>query len=146
VVRRAELRGRHGRLDQAEALLGQAESHRLTLLVRSAIRLDRGDARGAAEEAERFLRRVGAADRFEQVPALELLVGARLALGDVPAARRAAGELERTAAAVGTAPLRAAALLAHGRLDADAAPDAARSLLEDAVDLFTECGARYEAA
>ena len=146
LVRLAELRRRQGRLDQAEALLAQAEAHRLSLLVRAALQLDRGDARSAAEGAERFLRRVGDADRFERVPGLELLVRARLDLGDLSAARRAVEELEGTAAEVGTAPLRAAALLARGRLDAAAAPEAARSALEDAVDLFVECGARYEAA
>ena len=146
IVRLAELRRRQGRPDQAEALLRQAESHRLSLLVRTALRLDRGDAQGAAEDAERFLRRMGEADRFERVPALELLVRARLALDDADAARRAAGELQETADVVGTPPLRAAALLARGRVDACADPDAARSSLEDAVDLYAECGARYEAA
>jgi ATP/maltotriose-dependent transcriptional regulator MalT len=146
IVRLAELRRRQGRADEAEALLGQAEPHRLSLLVQTALRLDRGDAQAAAEDAERFLRRTGETDRFERVPALELLVRARLALDDAPAARRAADELEATAHMVGTAPLRAAALLARGRLDAEAALEAARSSLEDAVDLFAECGARYEAA
>jgi len=146
IVRLAELRRRQGRLDQAQALLGQAERHRLSLLVRTALSLDRGDAQSAADDAERFLRRVGEVDRFERVPALELLVRARLALGDGPGARRAAGELERTAELVGTAPLRAAALLARGRLEAQTAPEAARSSLEDAVDLFAECGAGYESA
>ena len=146
LVRLAELRRRQGRLDDADALLAQAEAHRLSLLVRAALQLDRGDARSAAEGAERFLRQVGDADRFERVPGLELLVRAQLGLGDLSAAGRAVEELESTAAEVGTAPLRAAALLARGRLDAAVAPEAARSALEDAVDLFVECGARYEAA
>jgi ATP/maltotriose-dependent transcriptional regulator MalT len=146
IVRLAELRRRQGRPDQAEALLGQAESHRLSLLVRTALRLDRGDAAGAAEDAERFLRRMGEADRFERVPALELLVRARLAVDDADAARRAADELQQTAEVVRTAPLRAAALLARGRVEARADPEAARLSLEDATDLFAECGARYEAA
>ncbi len=146
LVRLAELRRRQGRPEQAEALLAQAESHRLSLLVAAALQFDRGDARGAAERAERFLRRVGKADRFERVPGLELLVRARLRLGDVAAARVAVEELEGISAEVGTSPLRAAALVARGRLDAAAAPEAARSTLEDAVDLLTECGARYEAA
>jgi ATP/maltotriose-dependent transcriptional regulator MalT len=146
IVRLAELRRRQGRLEQAEALLAEAETHRLSLLVRSAMQLDHGDARGAAEAAQRYLRRVGQADRFERVPALELLVRASIDFGDRSAASRAAEELEQTAAEVGTAPLRAAALLARGRLSAADAPGPARSAFEDACDLFAECGAVYEAA
>jgi ATP/maltotriose-dependent transcriptional regulator MalT len=146
LVRLAELRRRQGRLEQAEALLAEAEGHRLALVVRAALALDRGDHRAAADEADRFLRRVGPDDPFERVPALELLSRAQLALGDRAAAARSVEELERTAAAAGTGPLRAAALLARGRLDAATEPERARSALEDAVDLFAACGARYEGA
>ena len=146
VVRLAELRRRQGRRDQAEALLAEAEGHRLALIVRAELALDGGDGRAAAELAERFLRRVGEADRFERVRALELAVRARLALGDEAGAREALAELERTAAAVATAPLRAAALLARGRVDSRGAPQAARPALEDAVDLYRGCEAPYEAA
>jgi DNA-binding NarL/FixJ family response regulator len=146
VVRLAELRRRQGRPDQVEALLAEAEGHRLALLVGAALHLDRGDAPTAVEEAERFLRRVGKADRFERAPALELLVRASLAIGDRARADEAAEELERTADTGGTAPLRASALVARGRVAAETAPAAARSALEDAVDLYVACGARYEAA
>jgi len=146
VVRLAELRRRQGRPDQAEALLAQADGHRTAVLVTAALRLDRGDAAAAAEEAERFLRRVGSADRFDRVPALELLVRARLALGDGPAAKESCEELERTAAEAGTASLQAVALVARGRVNAEAAPEEARGALEDAIELFAACGARYEAA
>ncbi|MDX6628718.1 MAG: hypothetical protein QOH00_964, partial [Gaiellales bacterium] len=108
VVRLAELRRRQGQPDQAEALLVEAEGHRLALLVRAALYLDRADAPGAVEQAERYLRRVGEHDRFERAPALELLVRARLGLGDRSPAAAAADELERTADEGGTAPQRAA--------------------------------------
>ena len=146
LVRLAELRRRQGRPDQAEALLAEAEGHRLALLVRAALLLDRGDAPAAAEEAERYLRRVGERDRFERAPALELLVRAHLERGRRSTAESAAAELERTAADAGTAPLRAAALLARGRVEADGSPAAAQTALEDAIDLYVACGARYEAA
>jgi len=146
VVRLAELRRRQGRNDQAEALLAEAEGHRHALLVQAALHLDRGEARRAADEAERYLRRVGTDDRFERVPALELLVRAALTAGDREAAEAAAAELKGTAEAVGTVPLRAAALLALGRVDAARSPETARRALEDAVDLFDACSARYEAA
>ncbi|HEY3613051.1 MAG TPA: LuxR C-terminal-related transcriptional regulator, partial [Gaiellales bacterium] len=146
VARLAELRRRQGRPDDAEALLAQAEGHRLGLLVQAALSLDRGDARAAAETAERYLRRVGTLDRFERVPALELLVRAHVALGEQTEGRAAVDELAAVADDGGTAPLRAAALLARGRLDAATTPDAARVAIEDAIDLFDECGAAYDAA
>jgi len=175
-VRLAELRRRQGRPAEARALLDQAAGHPSAGVVRGALALDAGDAPAAAEAAERFLRRIGEADRFVRVPALELLVRARLAAGDPAAAAPAVAELEATAAAVGTPPLRAAALLARGRLEAvataggparGAAPasghggpargaalvpghggrlDVARAALEDAADLYEGSGARAEAA
>ena len=102
--------------------------------------LDVGDAAGASEAAERFLRRVGDADRFERIAGLELLVRARLELDERKEAASAVAELERLAAGVGTAPLRAAALRARGRLEGSA------ELLDDAAVLYAECGASYEAA
>lgn len=140
IVRLAELRRRQGDAQQAEALLGQAEGHPAALLVRGALALDVGDAAGASEAAERFLRRVGDADRFERIAGLELLVRARLELDERKEAASAVAELERLAAGVGTAPLRAAALRARGRLEGSA------ELLEDAAVLYAECGASYEAA
>lgn len=118
----------------------------MTLVVRAALALDRGDAHVAAEDAERFLRRVGDTDRFERVAGLEVLVRSLLALGDEERARVAVEELESIAADVGTEPLRAAALLALGRLEVAGNPSAAREALEDAVDLYTSAGAPYEAA
>ena len=65
--------------------------------------------------------------------------------GELGAAQAAAAELEATAAAVGTAPLRACALLARGRLSL-ADPGAACAALEDAADLLRAAGVRFEAA
>ena len=104
LVRLAELRRRQGRLGQAEALLAEAGAHRLALLVHAAIELDRGNARAGAEDAERFLRRVGEADRLERVSGLELLVRGCVGAGRSSPAASAVEELEQTAARVGTAP------------------------------------------
>jgi LuxR family transcriptional regulator, maltose regulon positive regulatory protein len=109
--------------------------------------LDRGDAGAGRDAAARFLRRIGPADRFERVAGLELMVRAAVARGDTGTARRAAEEIASIAEATPTAPLRAAALLADGRIAAasgEAAPAAA--LIEDAADLLQSAGARYEAA
>jgi ATP/maltotriose-dependent transcriptional regulator MalT len=146
LVRLAELRRRQGRPDAARALLEQADGHALVPVVRAALALDAGDAVAAAAEAERFLRRLGDRDRFQRVPALELVVEAQRALGGADAAERAAAELADIAAATPTGPLRAAALLARGRLDVDVAPKRARTALEDAADLYDRSGLRYDAS
>ena len=147
LARLAELRRRQGRTREAEALLARVEPHRFHALLVGLLALDRGDAATACEAAARFLRRVGEADRFERVAGLDLMVRAAVAGGDEAAARAAAEEIAGIAAACPNAPLRAAALLAAGRVAAAAAePAAACPLLEDAGDLFDAAGARYDAA
>ncbi len=146
-VRLAELRRRQGRVQDAERLLADSAGHRLHALVQGLLALDRGDAAGAADAAARFLRRIGGLDRFERVAGLELLVRAALARSDVETAREAAAEIGDLAAVVGTAPLRAAALLAAGRVAAaEGEADAAAAFAEDAADLYEAAGARYDAA
>jgi DNA-binding CsgD family transcriptional regulator len=146
LVRLAELRRRQRRFEEAEALLAEVREHPLASLVAAGLAGDRGDTRRGAEEAERYLRRVGEDDRLMRVPALELLVPARLALGRTREAQRAAAELEAIAESVGTPPLRAAALLARGRVEANARSELALATLEDAADLFRVSGVRAEAA
>jgi DNA-binding CsgD family transcriptional regulator len=147
LARLAELRRRQGRTGEAEELLVRVESHRFHALLVGLLALDRGDAETAFDAAARFLRRVGEADRFERVAGLDLMVRAAVAGGDEASARGAADEIAAIAEASPTAPLRAAALLAEGRV-AVAADDAASGcpLLEDAGDLFDAAGARYDAA
>jgi LuxR family transcriptional regulator, maltose regulon positive regulatory protein len=147
LARLAELRRRQGRTGEAEALLLRVESHRFHALLVGLLALDCGDAETAIDAAARFLRRVGEADRFERVAGLDLMVRAAVAGGDMASARVAADEIAVIAAACPNAPLRAAALLAAGRV-AVAAAEAATAcpLLEDASDLFGAAGARYDAA
>ena len=146
LVRLAELRRRQRRFEEAHALLTEAGGHSMVSLVAAALALDRGDASRGAEEAERYLRRVGTDDRLVRVPALELLVRARLMLGRTREAQRAADELAAVADTVGTRPLRAAALLARGRIEANARSELAPETLADAADLLRESGVRAEAA
>ena len=150
VVRLAELRRRQGRLVEANALFEQAAHHPLAALGRAELAFDRGDARAAAEAAERYLRRVPLHNRTDRVVALDLLVRALAATGDADGAKTAIAELQAIATVVGTVPLRAAASLAAGYValgpaSADRADDARRHL-EDAVDLFLQSGAPYELA
>ena len=93
VVRLAELRRRQGRLTEATALLDQVEPHGLALLGRAELAYDRGDCRGAAEQAARYLRRVPTHNRTDRASGLELLVRADVALGDLDGARNALVEL-----------------------------------------------------
>ena len=147
LARLAELRRRQGRTREAEALLARVEPHRFHALLVGLLALDRGDAASALDAGERFLRRVGEADRFERVAGLELVLRAAVACGAGATAREAADEIAAIAAACPNAPLRAAALLAEGRVAAAGAQAAvACPLLEDAGDLFDAVGARYDAA
>jgi LuxR family maltose regulon positive regulatory protein len=143
----AELRRRQGRWDEAEELFARVESRSLSLLGRGAIALDRGDATTATDLLERFLRRTPADNWNGRASALELLVRARLALGQRGGADEAAAELRGLLEQVDTPTIRAAARQTEGiLLSADRACDEARRALEDAVDLFLQAQAPFEAA
>jgi MalT-like TPR region len=146
LARLAELRRRQGRTTEADELVAAAAPHRFQMLVEARLALDRGDAVTALDAARRFLRLVGASDRFERVAGLELMVRAAAASGE-ECANTAARELAAIADATPTVPLRAAARLAEGRVAA-ASGDAAvaKGLLGEAVDLFALAGAKYDAA
>jgi ATP/maltotriose-dependent transcriptional regulator MalT len=146
LVRLAELRRRQGQLDEAEALADEAEPHSLVLFVRAALALDREDGAGAADLAERALRRVAPEELVERVHGLDLLLRAQAALGETEAAAVPLAELESIASVVGSTALRATAALAGGLIElAGGDADAARRRLEDAVDLYQESGAPFEA-
>jgi ATP/maltotriose-dependent transcriptional regulator MalT len=146
-VRLAELRRRQGRAEEAAVLLARCEHHRLHALHAGLLALDRGDVAGAADDARRFLRRVGLGDRFERVTGLELLVRAAVGAGDLQVAAEAVAELWEIAHCAGTGPLRAAALLAEGRWQAAAGHhERARMALDDAAAGFDAAGAPFEAA
>ena len=150
LARLGELRRRQGRIDEALSLFERSGAHPVASLGRAAIALDRGEIRSAVELAERHLRRLPKKNRTERAAALELLIRAYAAMahGDDRAhARPALQELRDIAAAAQTPPLLASAGLAGG-IVALAAGDAdtARRELEDAVDLFEQSGAPFEAA
>jgi DNA-binding NarL/FixJ family response regulator len=146
-VRLGELRRRQGRMDEAAALFDQVAFFRDAQAGRAALALDTGDATGAADWAERFLRQVPEEDRTQRANGLELLVRARAAIGDLDGARAALAELRTATATIGTDLLRAGAAFAAGVLAAaEGRAGDARRLLQDAVDLYGRSGLAYEAA
>ncbi len=143
----AELRRRQGRSDEAVALLDRAGPSTAGRLCRARLALDRGESARAAELADRVLRQLPPDRRLDGIPALELLVRARTARGDLDAAHSALEALQALAAQVATPPLRAAADLAEGVLAAAAGDhERATRCLEDAVDRYDGSGATFDAA
>jgi LuxR family transcriptional regulator, maltose regulon positive regulatory protein len=147
LVRLAELRRRQGRLVEAAELFEKCLPHPMASLGRGELAIERGDPRAAADEAERYLRRVPSRNRVDRVPGLDLLVRARTALGDLDGSKTALAEMTGIAAIVATIPVRAAVSLAAGTVHlADGDADGARRALEDAVDAYLQSGASFELA
>ena len=143
----AELRRRQGRPAEAALLLDEAGVWPGAQLCRARLALDRGEALLAVELLERLLRQVPGHRKLDRAPALELLVHARIARGELDVAVSALEVLREVGRLVGTAPLQACADLAEGMLAAAGGDhDRARTLLEDAVDRFQGSEAPFEAA
>lgn len=143
----AELRRRQGRSEEALSLLRQASASPSSQLCEARLALDRGQSLRAAELVERVLRQLPEHRHLDRAPALELLVCARVARGELDEARATLESLREIDRLVGTAPLRASADLAEGLVAAASGEHhAARTLFEDAVDRFEQTGGRYDAA
>ncbi len=141
----AELRRRQGRLDEAAALLVRAGDSLGSRLCQARLALDRGLDGRAIELAERCVRQMPEGSP-QVAPALELLVRARAARGDLAEAASAASDLMATAERADTSPMRAGALVAEGLLaTARGDHDRARRALEDAVSGFERSGAVFDA-
>jgi ATP/maltotriose-dependent transcriptional regulator MalT len=146
-VRLGQLRARQGRTDEARRLFETALPLSHAVVAIGELDLEAGDAVGAADAAERVLRRLEEGGVLERFPALELLARARAATGDHEASAAAVAELERAVTGLGTSYMRARAhLVAAEALLAACDADHARRMAEDAVDLFEDCSAPYEAA
>ncbi len=119
------------------------------------VRLAQGDAATAVasirDALERPLR-VPSKERppntdLQRAPLLEAQVEIEIAVGDVSRARSAADELARVAARLESKALVASATLARGRVRlADGDASGAEQSLSEAVRLWNEVGAPYEAA
>jgi LuxR family maltose regulon positive regulatory protein len=146
-VRLADLRRRQGRFDEAEQLFAEAEAHPLAVLGAAELHLDRGRPRDAIPLAERMLRQLPVENSTQRAAALELMVKARAARGEIAQARAHLAELDAVVEAVSTEPLRAALSVCEGVTAAAAGEvDAARASLEDAVTLFRAAAAPFETA
>jgi LuxR family maltose regulon positive regulatory protein len=147
VVRLGELRRRQGRLEEAGELFEQVQEHPLALLGEAELSLDRDDPAPALDLMERLLREIPQSSVTQRAAALELVVRARAATGELDAAAGALGELRAIAAAVATEPLRACASFAAGVTEAASGDlEAARRSFEDAAYLFQRSGAPFEAS
>jgi DNA-binding CsgD family transcriptional regulator/tetratricopeptide (TPR) repeat protein len=141
-----ELRRRQGRLEDAEALFQRADPHRLALMGRAALALDRDEADAALDLLDRQIRRIGDEDMAERAFALGLKVSALVMAGDFPSAVECLEELESAVSLVGTQPLRATANVARGVVArASGHLDKAKLHFEDAVDLYEACDAEFDA-
>lgn len=151
-ARLADLRRRQGRFHEAGALLDElgAESLRGAfgseiLLGRSLLALDRGDHTGAADLAERLLRRIPPENPTERVDGVTALALARIHSGDTAQVAEPLGELESVAKRIGTEAMTGTAAYVRGAAAArEGDLDEARRALEDAVDLFDRSGAAQE--
>lgn len=147
LVALAELRRRQGRSEEASRLLRQAGASPSSQLCQARLALEHGQTLRAVELGERVLRQLPEHRHLDRAPALELLVCARVARGELDEARADLKSLREIDGLVGTAPLRASADLAEGLVAAARGEhDAARTLFEDAVDGFERAGGRYDAA
>jgi LuxR family transcriptional regulator, maltose regulon positive regulatory protein len=147
IVRLADLRRRQGRFAEAEDLLEQRPGNPLAPVVMAELALDQGDPHAAAHLLEPVLRRIPADARTLRAAPIEVMVRARLAVGDWEEAATHLTELRSIADALGTRPLHASLNLCEGLVAADAGDEnTAREKLEDAVHLFTASGGSFELA
>lgn len=142
----AELRRRQGRHAETAELLDQAPDFPAAQVCRARLAYDQDQPLRAVELVERLLRQMPDHRGFDRFPALDVLVRARAACGDLAGATSALAALRETERLAGTAPLRACADFAEGTLLAASGDhEHARLRLEDAVDCFQRCGAPFEA-
>jgi LuxR family transcriptional regulator, maltose regulon positive regulatory protein len=118
LVTLAELRRRQGRPAEVLRLLDQAGASAAAQLCRARLALDRDETLRAAELGQRVLRQLPEEAKLDRAPALELLVRARVARGELEEAASALAALREIERLVGTAPLRACTDLAEGVLAA----------------------------
>ncbi|HET9768013.1 MAG TPA: LuxR C-terminal-related transcriptional regulator, partial [Thermoanaerobaculia bacterium] len=117
------------------------------ILGRAWIAFDAGRPQAAVELVERYLRQLPDRERLARLPALQLLIEAQAAQGDIAAAEAALAELSEIARRLDVPAPRAMVTLAEGTVACAAGDhDRGRRRFEDAVLAFSRLGAPYEAA
>jgi LuxR family maltose regulon positive regulatory protein len=146
-ARLGDLRLRQGRIEEATTIFHQVPSQPEARLGLATLALQRGDAAESDAILTRFLTELAAAEMTMRPDALTLAVRARLAKGDVTAARAALDELSHIAITIGTMPLEAAMASCRGLVERhDGEMATSLNCLERAVELFHQCGAPFECA
>jgi DNA-binding CsgD family transcriptional regulator len=149
LVRLAGLRVRQGRLEEAEQLLarlgGDVEAEAEASLLAAALSLARGDASAAARILEQRLRHL-ADHRLQLGGALDLLVDAYVAVGQLEPAAGAAQRLTATAASAASKQLTALAAGARGRVSLARGDGSAVADLEAALRVWSTLGLPLELA
>lgn len=143
VVQLGELRRRQGRLVEAEALFAQAEFHRSAIVGRARMQVSRGNHTVAWTAIRELLDGLPSDSRLIRADVLHLAVCLAHASGEDDTAQRLATELRDTAEMTGTHALMAAASSADAVL---APPEAAVSMLTEAVRRFSSAGLRFDEA
>jgi ATP/maltotriose-dependent transcriptional regulator MalT len=147
IVRLAELRWRQGRWDEAAELFQQVEHEGIAQPGRAELALSLGNAKAAADYAERYLRQLPVEDRMERAIGLELIVRSLAVAGGFEAAQQPLAELRRTAQHTTMKPLLASAAFAAGALGAAQDDyEGARRHFEDAVSLYERVSAPFDSA
>ena len=142
----ASLRVRQGRLAEAEQLLAGREEEPASLLALAELRLAEGEPRVAAALLERGLA-AAPDDVLGSSRLLAPLVAARIAAGELDAAREAAQRLRALAAESGRPLLRGRAELASARVALAGGPnDEARECARRALETFGRLGMPHDAA
>jgi DNA-binding CsgD family transcriptional regulator len=146
ISRLARLRLRQGRLEEAEALLEEIGERPAALLATASLRHERGMHEAAGRILERYIAGPEP-EPSERAEALDLLVSCRLAAGMPDAARSALHQLSELAASgmerVSAHHSFAAARAAMSLPDR---PAESEPLLEQAMQLFSNCKLPYETA
>jgi DNA-binding NarL/FixJ family response regulator len=142
-ARLADLLVRQGRFEEAEQLLPGADGDGWTVRARAELHLARGEPGAAAVVLERRLRQIGTTNLLA-VTVLDLLVQARLAEGDVGAAREAAAALEALAASAGMDRVVAYAERAEGRVASATQAEGGLDRLERAIAIFARLGMQFD--
>jgi ATP/maltotriose-dependent transcriptional regulator MalT len=141
--RLAILSVRRGQLEEAAQLLAGLETHGVAAEASALLYLARGEAALASALLERRIEVVG--NGLPAVPLLRLLVDAKLAVGELDAARHAVTRLAEIAELSNRLPIQAMASLAIARVEL-ASNGAAHAALEKACSLFDDLGMTFDAA